>query len=326
MNPAGRKRQMAARALGALALAAALALPQGAVAYSEAARAAYKEGLRAYRAGNLDQARELFRQSEEADPTYPYPAFALSRILHELFELETKHYEEAVDGYERVALLIRATPPPAKERALWQVLYFQGLLYLKGGEYAKALERLEQFLEAYPEFSNPEDVHNALGIALYYLDQYDKAVDQFRLALAKRADYAEARFNLRSVFTRLAIYNEAVVLARAGEMELAQEKIEKLKAFAPRYLPGRRLEARIFHELGQDDQALRVQAEILGLSPNDPLTYGIRVDRARILADRGETEEAARLLRDNLLRFPDIGDERLTREVVELLARVEAAR
>lgn len=314
-------RSWTALALGCLALACAL---PGAAASSslEDARTAYKAGLRAYRGGDIGEAIRLFQASEEADPSYPFPAFALGRIYQELFDQETRFYEEGVAAYERLALLLRIHPPSPKDRALYQALYFLGLLYLKGGDYELAQASLQQFLEAYPDFDNPEAVHNAIGIALYYQDQYDGAVEHFRTALARNPSYAEARFNLRSVFTRLAVYNEAVVLSRAGEAELALDKIERLKEFAPRYLPGRRLEARILSHLGRPDEALRVYSEILGFDPDAPLTFGVRMEMARLLAARGENGQARELLVDNLQRFAELGDERLRREVVEMLGRL----
>jgi len=319
----GASRIRVPAGLGALAAALLLSVcPFRAAASLDEARARYKEGLRAYRAGNLQEAFTLFRSSEDADPTYPFSPFALGRIYQELFNQETRHYQDAVAAYERVILLLRARPPEAKDRALYQVLYFRGLLYLRGGDYEQALDSLRDFLEVYPDFDNPAEVHNAIGISLYYQDQYDKAVEHFRTAIARNPEYAEARFNLRSVFTRLAVYNEAVALARSGEMELAMDKVARLKEFAPRYLPGRRLEVQILERLGRSDDALRVCGEALGFDPSDPLTYPLRLEMARLLADRGRGQEAIGLLAENLRRFPEIGDERVRREVTDLMLKL----
>lgn len=315
------RRCWMALALGCLVLTGLLPCAAGASSLEEA-RTAYKAGVRAYRGGDIKEALRLFRASEQADPAYPFPPFALGRIYHELFDQETRFYEEGVAFYGRVTLLLRINPPPTKDRALYQVLYFLGLLYLKGGDYELAQAALQQFLELSPDFDNLPAVHNAIGIALYYQDQYDGAVEHFRTALVRDPSFAEARFNLRSVFTRLAVYNEAVVLSRAGESELALEKIERLKEFAPRYLPGRRLEARLLSHVGQPEEALRVYSEVLGFDPDAPLTFGVRLEMARLLATRGRTEEARGLLLDNLSRFPELGDERLQREALEMLAKL----
>lgn len=297
-----------------------------ALADRSAAGETYKKGLRAYRAGQLPEAIELFRASEEQDPTYPFPAFALARIFHNRFDQETRDYQPAVDTYNRLKLILQANPPSEKHRALYQTYYFLGLLQLKGGEYAAALESLRMFQRLEPAFANPADVDNAIGIALYYLDQYDQAVEEFRKALALNPDYAEARFNLRSVFTRLAAFNEAVALSRAGELDLALEKIQQLKEWAPRYLPGRRLEAKLHQELGQEDKAIQVYEEVLGLDSTHPITYGIRFNLAQLLVKHAQQARALELLEQALALFPQVEDERAKRQVLELATHLRAAR
>lgn len=315
-----RRWNRAAAAAIAVALAASGAQALGGRAQSSTL---YKEGLRSYRAGQIDEALTTFRQAEDADPTYPFPTFALARIYQALFEQRVRHYVDAAQAYERLEILLRAIPPASSERALYEAYYFQGLLYLQGGDYPRAIEALQTFLRVRPDFYNLESVHNAIGIALYYLDQYDQAVAAFRRALAANADYAEARFNLRSVFTRLSVYNEAVAIARAGDLETALEKLRRLKEFAPHYLPGRHLEARLLAALGDDASSLAVYGEILAVDGDHPITYGVRLAMAKTLARRGEREPALRLLQDNLRRFPNIGDEKIRAEVTALAASLE---
>jgi tetratricopeptide (TPR) repeat protein len=291
----------------------------------EEAQSLYKKGLRVYRAGQLPQALKLFRAAEDQDPTYPFPAFALARIYHELFDQKTRHYQDAVEAYNRLLLLLQVNPPPQKHRALYQGHYFLGLLRLKGGEYEEALESLHAFLELEPEFMNLQDVHNAIGIALYYLDQYDKAVEAFQRALAIDPDYAEARFNLRSVFTRLAAYNEAVAISRAGELLLAMAKVQQLKEWAPRYLPARRLEAKLYLEMGREEDGLRVYEEILGVDRTHPITYQIRLQMAKLLEKRAQKKRALELLEQDLALFPEVEDKRAEQEVIEMARRLRAA-
>ncbi len=289
------------------------------------ARALYKQGIRAFRAGQWDRAMEWFRRSEEADPTYPYPVLAQARIFHELFNQEMTHYRDAADAYRRVTLLLEIDPPGAREHALYQAYYFQGLLLLKGGEYAGALQALDRFLEIHPDFYEEEAVHNARGIALYYMDQFDEAVAAFRKALEIDPDLAEARFNLRSVYTRLSTYNEALASARSGDLAGALARLARLREFAPRYLPGRRLEADLLARCGRTGDAERVYREILALAPASPVSYGVRLALARLLEARGDVGGALELLRQNVLQFPEVGDEEARRESERLLEHLEGA-
>ena len=131
------------------------------------------------------------------------------------------------------------------------------------------------------------------------------ARSSFETALALDPDQPEARFNLRSVFTRLAVYNEAMANARAWNVEAAFEGVAALKEFAPRYLPGRRLEANLLLKVGRIDEAMAVLGEILALDPDHPLTFGVRMDLAKLLTTQGKKDQAVELLRENLKRFPD---------------------
>ncbi len=310
---------------GVLTLVLVVCAAAGAQTARDRARALYKQGIRAFRAGQWDRAMERFQRSEETDPTYPYPILAQARIYHELFNQEMTHYRDAADAYRRVTLLLEIDPPSGREHALYQAYYFQGLLLLKGGEYADALRALERFLETHPDFYEEEAVHNARGIALYYMDQFDEAVAAFRRALEINPDFAEARFNLRSVYTRLSTYNEALASARSGDVAGALSRLARLREFAPRYLPGRRLEADLLARSGRTGDAERVYREILALAPASSVSYGVRLELARLLEARGDVGGALELLRQNVLQFPDTGDAEARRETERLLRRLEAA-
>ncbi len=304
--------------VGALLLGA----PRGVCAAGDH-RALYKQGLRAYRAGNIEQAIDRFRRSEDADPTYPYPAFALGRIYHQLFVQEMRYYRDAVEAYDRVAVLLRIDPPSAGERSLYQAFFFRGLLLLKGGDYAAAIRSLTEFQELLPDFYAPEQVHNAIGIAHYYQDQYDEAVSSFKAALDDKPDYPEARFNLRSVYTRLATYNEAVAAARAADVDTALAKAARLREFAPRYLPGRQLEADLLRQLGELGPAEAAYREIVALGPGNPISYTARLELAKLLAGRNRVGEALDLLMENRKRFPRVPDPEAKRELDALVRRLE---
>ena len=231
-------------------------------------------------------------------------------------------YDKAADAFDRLDLILIANPPGEKHKNLYQGYYYQGLLHLKGGNYDKALAALNKFLEIYPDFDDIAEVLNAIGIAHYYLDQYDRAVVDFKRALEADATFSEARFNLRSVFTRVTAYNEALVLYRAGEPRRAMRRLEGLRDIAPRYLPGRALEAKLLAEMGDPEEALLVYREILGFYPNHFKSYWLRIDMAHALIAQKRYTEAQTTLMENLARFPNFEDEQARREVVNLLNKV----
>jgi tetratricopeptide (TPR) repeat protein len=284
-------------------------------------RSLYKKGLLAFRSSNTEEAIAKFMEASELDPTFPHPLLALGRLHQTNFEATMHGYPEATDAYERLSLILIANPPDERAKDLLQAYYYQGLLYLKGGEYEKALQSLEKFIDLYPDFEGMATVYNAIGIAHYYLDGYGSAVENFKRALALDPALSEARFNLRSVFTRVTAYNEAVVLSRVNENEKALRRLNKLRSLAPRYLPGRKLEASILTKLGHSEKAISVLNEVLGFSPDHPDTFHIRIDMARLLIQMNRMDQARAVLIENLSRFPQHDDMRAKLEIANLLAR-----
>lgn len=310
------------RIVPTVALALLLACPAVAAPVDENARNLYRRGMADYKAGKPAEAIAKFRAASESAPSYPQPLLAAGIIHLERFEKEMHGYEEACETFDKLVALLLVNSPEARDKDLYQGFFYKGLLHLKGGDYKTALMELDKFTEVYPDFHSMAEVHNARGIAFYYLDQYDQAVAAFKKALEIDAGYAEARFNLRSVFTRITAYNEAMVLYRAGELDRAKKRLEVLSDIAPRYLAGRRLEARILTDEKKYEEAINVYDEILSFQPNDPETYWMRIEMARTLIGLGRKDEARTTLLDNLARFPNVEDQRARMEVVMLLSQL----
>ncbi len=309
--------------MAVLALACALVFPADSL--GDDAKALYKDGLQFQKWGNTQAALEKFEKAVKADPGYPQPYLAIGRIYQQKFEEGMHNYAEAADAYEHLVGIMLVNPPDETNRELLMGYYYKGFLHLKGGEYKNALMELDKFLEVYPGFTEETKVHNGRGIAYYYLDQYDQAVACFKKALETDPLNDEARFNLRSVFTRVTAYNEALAIYRAGELQKALKRLTVLSSIAPRYLAGRRLEAKILMEMKRPDESISVYREILGFQPDDPETYWMRIDLARALLSQGRREEAKNVLFDNLARFPNVEDQRARMEVVLLLNQTGTA-
>lgn len=307
------------------ALLLVLSVAQASVA-SEAEEL-YRQGVRAYRAGKTAEAIEKFQRSEEADPTYPYPVFALARLYQELHGLEHRYYVEASDHYDRLTLLLEAHPPGDRERGLYQGFYFQGLLCLDGGEFGKALTALNRFLEVYPDYYSLEVVHNAVGVAHYYLQNYDEAAEAFRRAIAVKPEFVEARVNMRSLFLRLTLYNEAAADARAGRLEDARQRIETLRLIAPGYLRGRHLEAGILRDLGRTEEAACAYRDVLASDAGHPVAHDARMELAKLLERQGNLAEALSLLNQDLrwVRESDALRLRTMKEILRLVDLLKRA-
>ncbi|MDF1555096.1 MAG: tetratricopeptide repeat protein [Deferrisomatales bacterium] len=305
-------------------LACMLLLGSAVRAASDDPRALYKQGVQALRAGQWEEALARFDQASQADPAYPYPLFAAARIHHEQFDRNHRNYREATQGYQRLCRVLDAAPPPPRDRELYQAYYFQGLLYLRGGEYAPALDAFSRFLEVYPEFYNLAQVHNNRGVALYRLYRYEEACDAFRSAIEADGSFIEPRVNLRSVFTRLTLYEDARANLRQGYPEEALRRVETLLESAPGFLSGRRLHAKILGEVGRLDEAVCGYQELIARDPTHPLTHGARLELARLLERQGSLREALVVLNQNVRYFRDQPRDATRGEILRLVELLRA--
>ncbi len=306
-------------------LAAAAALVSFGPAWSapephNAPEALCRVGLRSYGAGDVGGAVARFRQALDSDPSNAFCLFGLARIRHEEYEAGMTAYGEAVGLYERLAGVLGDGLREGQDPALYQMYFHQGSLLMRGCDYERAERAFLTYLRLFPDAENAPEAVNAIGVANYYTGKFERAVARFREALEARPRYAAARFNLRSVFTRLSLYGEALALRRAGDLDGALEKLKTLLEFSPRFPAGRQLLANILFERGEADRALALCRRLLDEVEDASVRYALRTDAARMHLARGEREAAKALLLENVRQFAALGDERLRLEVLQLLA------
>src|SRR5690606_15957328 len=87
--------------------------------------------------------------------------------------------------------------------------------YIEGREYGKAEDLCTAIIEAYPDSMTVGQCHNNLGVVHMMLEEYDKATNRFKLALA---NYPKATldslaayplYNLGLLYKKLGAYTEA---------------------------------------------------------------------------------------------------------------------
>jgi tetratricopeptide (TPR) repeat protein len=147
-------------------------------------------------------------------------------------------------------------------------------------------------------------VWNSIGVAHYYLDEYEAAVKAFEKALDADPAYSAARFNLRSVFTRLLLFDVAMANRRIGRLDVALEELDRILGLAPRYLSAHLQKALVLRELGRDDEAETVARAALILGSDRKVSFELRELLGDILATRGQTHEAVAQYRKCLGIFP----------------------
>lgn len=300
-----------------LAVALVLACAASAGARSDLCRA----GVPALEAGDLVTATRAFQRGLAADPSSRYCLFLLAQACHAWFEHKALFYEEAVEAYEEVLDTLEDPELPSPYQ---EARFLVGKILVSGGEYERAAGQLQAFLKIQPTYDALEEVWNTLGVAHYYLDQYEEAVRAFEKALEADGGYGPARFNLRSVFTRLSLFDVAMANRRAGHFVPALTTLDQLLAVAPRYGPAHLQKALVLRELGRVAEGEAAAHLALALGPDPKVAFGLREFLGDALAARGRGEEALVQYRRCLRIFP--GYVQVVEKMDAVEKRLEAAR
>ncbi|TLN15975.1 tetratricopeptide repeat protein, partial [bacterium] len=228
-------------------------------------------------------------------------------------------YATAVPSFERLDSILRARAPSASESSLYYSYFDYAELLLVGTENQKALKCIDRFIETSPDYYEMEKVYNARGVALFRIDQYEKAADSFKKAMAANPDYMAPRVNLRGVFLRVNAVEQAMLSHRLGNYEAALKQVDNLLIIATSYLPALRLKGDILRDMGRDGEALDYYQSIVAENPEDPITYGVRLEMARILERQGELKGALEVLGANASRFSKVPNDPTRAEIIRIM-------
>ncbi|HET9701352.1 MAG TPA: tetratricopeptide repeat protein [Burkholderiales bacterium] len=222
------------------------------------------QALAAHRAGQLPQARDLYRRVLEADPRN-VDALNLLGVLHS----QTGDLPRACEALERA---VAAKPQYAEANANL------GMVLRQAGRAAEAEAACRRAIALKPELV---EAHNNLGAALEDRGAVAEAAASYRRAAQLQPGRADVRFNLANALTKL------------GEREEAAAIYRSILALAPNYVPALINLARIEAGAGRESEAEALFARALSLDPeNGDARAGLGV----IALGNGEYEKAAELL------------------------------
>jgi len=159
-----------------------------------------------YRAGNLPQAEQLYRQILHS---FPENVDALNSLGNTL--LLSGRHDDAIACYRK---LLSIKPQFAEIHANL------GIALHESGKLDEAIASFEKTLAIKPDFA---EAHFGLGNALQESGELDKAMANFEKALSIEPGYVEARFNL------------SIALKQAGRLEEAIGSFKKILSKKPNY-------------------------------------------------------------------------------------------
>jgi Tfp pilus assembly protein PilF len=260
-----------------------------------------------HRAGNLQQAEQLYRQILQVDP-YQVDA------LH-LFGLTAAQMGKNDVAIEYIRKALRLKPDFAEAHSNLAVAL-------------RALGRLEEaetcLRQAVRLRPDQAEAHNNLGAALQEQGHLQEAEDCLRQALHLKHNYAEAHYNLGNVLQRVkrldeaearfreavrlkqdytqAHYNLGAVLQEQRRLREAEACFREAIRLQPKYAPAHNDLGVILHEQGRPQEAEACLREAIRLHPEYAEAHN---NLAGTLQQQKRLEEAEDCLRNALRLRPD---------------------
>ncbi len=265
------------------------------------------EGLRHHRAGNLQRAVEIYRQTLATNPN-DSNAWQLLGVAF----LQSNNPQQAIECLTR-SLALDGNQP--------HVLSNLGGVYVRVGKLEEAKCCYVRALELQPDFA---ELHNNLGHLLGLQNDHANARHCFEKALQLKATYPEAHNNLGQAL-RAQGENEAACQAFRRALELnpnyvsahnnlasyysqhgrfaeAEVHIQRALAIAPNNANALANFAYVAHQRGNVAQAVEYSRKALAVAPNH--TYALML-LGCYLCDGGQPMEAASWLERLLQLKPD---------------------
>ncbi len=234
------------------------------------------EAVAFHRAGQFQQAEQIYRQVLQADPRNA-DAWHLLGVIGSQFN----QHEVAVEYIRRA---IELNPNSTAFHANL------GASYQKLKQFDKAVASYRRALELNP---NNADAHNNLGVAFQSRGDPATAEACFRRALTHNADYAEAHSNLGNVLQ---------ALGKPAEALASHQRAAQLK---PGYAEAHHGIGASLKDLGRLDEAIAAYRRALELNANVPETHN---NLGVALKDRDRLDEAAAAYRRALELKPDYAE------------------
>lgn len=202
-----------------------------------------------YRSGRTPEAIEA---REEFERTYPDELELLAELLMEQGRAYENQKEEEAAGksYQTVLVLLQ------EGRYVEEASYRLGLMALRAGEFSRALDRFRSLLEKYPQSSWKDQVLFKMGSALYGLERYDQAAENYELVAARATE---------TQLVADALFNAGICRGKMGDWDGAVAAYERLVAEFPEHEEGQKWTLRLgfaYLQAGRSSLALRTFLQI----------------------------------------------------------------
>ena len=198
-----------------------------------------------HQAGRLPQAKAIYQQILQADPSHPEALHLLGVIAH-----QEGSYEVAVELINK-AISVNSSSPMSYTNL--------GLALQAQDKPGEAIENYQKALSLKPDYT---EAHYNLGVALQAQGKLDAAIGSYYQTLALKPDYAEAYVNLGNAFKD------------QGKLEAAVESYQKALSIKPNLAETHFNLGILLQTQGNLEAAVNSYQKALSLKPDYAETHG----------------------------------------------------
>lgn len=202
---------------------------------NEEAERLYSLGRERIAEGNHRLAEQAFEKAVAENPLHAEAALQLAS----LYSRNILTYEKAEDILLSLPEIAGKAGGKGRDDLLFRAGVAMGKLYVKSGRSRQAAALLRNVLASAPVGTPLDEAYAALGLAHYYERLYDDAIFEMRKAIKINPGNADAKFNLKTIRTRLEHFQAGKLFSRIGDHERAVAEYRRAIDLDPRFIEAR---------------------------------------------------------------------------------------
>lgn len=220
---------------------------------AEEADILYSRGRELVASGNHRQAEQAFAQAVVRNPLHGEAMFQLASLQSGNI-LSYGKAEEILLSLPSVATRIGGK---GRDDLLFRAGVALGNLYVKSGRSAQAVALLRNVIASAPPGASLDEAYATLGLAHYYERLYEDAIFDMRKAIKINPNNTGAKFNLKTIRSRLEHYQAGKLFSRLEDRQRAIAEYRKAIVLDPRFIEARHRLGVELHLAGNAQEALK---------------------------------------------------------------------
>ena len=209
--------------------------PLAASAGVEEAESLYSRGRELAATGMDAEAAVAFSRAVEENPLHGEALLQLANLRAR----KITTYPQAEELYLSLPGVAGKLGGRSRDDLLFRTGVGYGMLLIKSGRTEEAASILRNCIGSAPDGAVMDEAYNALGLAYYYERLYEDAIFEMRKAIKLNPNSEIAKFNLKTIRSRLEHFQAGKIYSRLADHPRALEEFRKAIDLDPRFVGAR---------------------------------------------------------------------------------------